>query len=84
MMLGSRSTYALGALGGHEGRPLAAGDELAVGVAASGEVGRSVPEELRPAMPTELDIRMATWSPNLDGPTFAPEVFRSAWFCMRP
>jgi biotin-dependent carboxylase-like uncharacterized protein len=58
MMLGSRSTYALGALGGHQGRPLAEGDGLAIGPAASGDAGRSVPEELRPAMPTELEIRV--------------------------
>ena len=31
MVLGSRSTYALGALGGHEGRALKAGDILAIG-----------------------------------------------------
>src|SRR5262245_46181054 len=31
VVLGSRSTYALGALGGHEGRKLAAGDLLPVG-----------------------------------------------------
>ena len=30
-VLGSRSTYALGALGGFDGRTLAAGDELAIG-----------------------------------------------------
>src|SRR6185436_13271192 len=39
VVLGSRSTYALGALGGHEGRKLAAGDTLPLG---SG--GRSVKE----------------------------------------
>ncbi len=31
VVLGSRSTYTLGALGGHKGRKLEAGDELAVG-----------------------------------------------------
>ncbi len=56
--LGSRSTYALGSLGGHEGRPLAAGDELAVGSGGPEVTGRSVPEELRPAMRTELEIRV--------------------------
>jgi biotin-dependent carboxylase-like uncharacterized protein len=34
MVLGSRSTYTLGALGGHRGRKLEAGDELPVGPAA--------------------------------------------------
>ena len=55
LKLGSRSTYTLGALGGHEGRALRAGDELAVG-AAQGEGGGSVPAALRrgPANPAEL------------------------------
>ena len=46
--LGSRSTYAIGALGGIDGRPIAPGDSLPVG-AAPGTVldGRRVPEELR-------------------------------------
>jgi biotin-dependent carboxylase-like uncharacterized protein len=48
VVLGSRSTYLLGALGGFEGRALAAGDELPVGPAASNAAeGRSVPAELR-------------------------------------
>ncbi len=55
--LESRSTYVLGALGGFAGRPLAEGDELALG-SASGAADRSVPERLRPAMPKELEIRV--------------------------
>lgn len=55
--LESRSTYVLGALGGFAGRPLAEGDELALG-SASGATDRSVPERLRPAMPKELEIRV--------------------------
>ncbi len=52
--LGSRSTYTLGALGGHEGRALAAGDALPVGKGAKG--GGSVPLSLRrlPGNPAEL------------------------------
>ena len=57
VVLGSRSTYPLGALGGHEGRNLAEGDELMLGAPgpASAE-GRRVPESLRrgPGSPTEL------------------------------
>jgi biotin-dependent carboxylase-like uncharacterized protein len=55
VVLGSRSTYALGALGGHEGRALAAGDTLPVG-AGAGRAGRSVPAALRrmPGKPAEL------------------------------
>src|SRR5215472_573739 len=58
VVLGSRSTYALGALGGFKGRKLEAGDELPVGrAAATVQDGRTVAKELRgqPAgMPTEL------------------------------
>ncbi|MHC2435953.1 5-oxoprolinase subunit C family protein [Bradyrhizobium sp. USDA 4451] len=58
VVLGSRSTYALGALGGFKGRKLEAGDELPVGkVAVTVKDGRAVARELRgqPAgMPTEL------------------------------
>lgn len=47
-VLGSRSTYALGGLGGFEGRKLAAGDVVPIGDAASTmSVGRGVPERLR-------------------------------------
>jgi biotin-dependent carboxylase-like uncharacterized protein len=47
VVLGSRSTYALGALGGHEGRALKAGDELAVGPPGSAPLGRTISEDLR-------------------------------------
>jgi biotin-dependent carboxylase-like uncharacterized protein len=57
LKLDSRSTYVLGALGGYDGRPLAEGDQLTLGTAAS-PVERSVPERLRPAMPKELEIRV--------------------------
>jgi biotin-dependent carboxylase-like uncharacterized protein len=60
VVLGSRSTYALGALGGFMGRKLEAGDELSVGAAATSvKEGRNVAEGLRglPAvMPTELRV----------------------------
>ncbi|MDP9344487.1 MAG: allophanate hydrolase, partial [Actinomycetota bacterium] len=57
-VLGSRATYVLGGLGGHEGRALQAGDELAIGGARDEAVGRSVPEDLRPELPNELEIRV--------------------------
>ncbi|BCM87162.1 biotin-dependent carboxyltransferase family protein [Methylobacterium indicum] len=47
VVLGSRSTYALGALGGHEGRPLKAGDCLPLGPARPVPEGRSLPADLR-------------------------------------
>lgn len=59
IVLGSRSTYTLGALGGHEGRKLQAGDELAVGtVAKSVAAGRKLAESLRrsPGTPAELRV----------------------------
>jgi biotin-dependent carboxylase-like uncharacterized protein len=58
VVLGSRSTYALGALGGFKGRKLEAGDALLVGASsASVKEGRTIAKDLRglPAgIPTEL------------------------------
>ena len=56
VVLGSRSTYALGALGGYKGRKLEAGDELPVGAADRATEGRAVPPNLRraPGSPTVL------------------------------
>ncbi len=58
VVLGSRSTYTLGALGGFEGRKLAAGDVLPLGEAGNIREGRTVPEALRrsPGSPAELRI----------------------------
>jgi biotin-dependent carboxylase-like uncharacterized protein len=55
-VLGSRSTYPLGALGGFRGRGLQAGDELPTGEALGAAEGRSVPRDLRrmPGKPAEL------------------------------
>jgi biotin-dependent carboxylase-like uncharacterized protein len=56
--LGSRSTYAIGALGGYKGRPIAAGDELPVGKGTLANEGKSVDEALRrkPGTPAELRV----------------------------
>jgi biotin-dependent carboxylase-like uncharacterized protein len=56
MVLGSRSTYTLGALGGHEGRKLAEGDTLKLGKGRGAKEGRSIAEKLRrgPGAPAEL------------------------------
>jgi biotin-dependent carboxylase-like uncharacterized protein len=56
--LGSRSTYALGAMGGLEGRQLTEGDTLAVGRANGARPGGSVPERLWPTFAMELEIRV--------------------------
>ena len=58
-VLGSRSTYALGALGGFDGRTLQAGDELAIGSSARRRrPGGRCPRTLRPDLPSELEIRV--------------------------
>jgi biotin-dependent carboxylase-like uncharacterized protein len=58
-VLGSRSTYGLGALGGFDGRPLQPGDELALGAPTDGPApGRSVPEALWPDLDDESEVRV--------------------------
>lgn len=56
--LGSRATYPIGALGGIEGRPVAAGDSIPIGEAGGGKEGAAVPENLRrlPGNPAELRV----------------------------
>ncbi|MFI7856473.1 biotin-dependent carboxyltransferase family protein [Pseudomonas promysalinigenes] len=59
MALGSRSTYALGGLGGLHGRKLAAGDLLPVGVPSGrGRAGASLPMALRQALGGEVLLRV--------------------------
>src|SRR5579872_94875 len=58
VVLGSRSTYALGALGGFKGRKLEAGDELPVGAANGAAAGRTVPPNLRRAPGSPAVLRM--------------------------
>jgi allophanate hydrolase subunit 2 len=55
--LGSRSTYTLIGLGGHEGRKLADGDELPLGRADGGRPGTRVPEELVPQFGSDVEVR---------------------------
>ena len=56
----SRSTYTLIGLGGHEGRALKEGDELALGEAGdrSGRVGMAVPERQVPRYSKETELRV--------------------------
>lgn len=57
--LGSRSTYAIGALGGYEGRAIQPGDTLPLGAdKASGREGKSVPEALRRGPGSSAELRM--------------------------
>ena len=59
VVLGSRSTYVLGALGGHEGRPLKAGDSLPVGAPKrAAKAGAAVPEALRRPLAATPVLRM--------------------------
>ncbi len=57
VVLGSRTTYVLGALGGFEGRVLKAGDELPIG-SASGKSGKSLPANLRRPQVSPAELRM--------------------------
>lgn len=56
--LGSRSTYPIGALGGIDGRNIAAGDVIPLGEADMIEAGQTVPANLRrmPGNPAELRV----------------------------
>jgi biotin-dependent carboxylase-like uncharacterized protein len=79
-LLGSRSTYALGSLGGLEGRALAAGDSLPVG-ASRGRAGGSVPEALRPAFGNELEIRVVM---GLYDHLLADDTFTASEWALTP
>jgi biotin-dependent carboxylase-like uncharacterized protein len=58
-VLGSRSTYARVALGGHEGRPLQEGDKLPVGdPSAAKRAGARVDERARPRFEKESVVRV--------------------------
>jgi biotin-dependent carboxylase-like uncharacterized protein len=58
-VLGSRSTYTLTGVGGHEGRKLQEGDELPLGRRSNGALpGLRVPEEARPAFSKETELRV--------------------------
>lgn len=59
VVLGSRSTYPLGALGGHQGRKLEAGDVLPVGAAEKTVAeGRTLAPDLRRPLPKTAELRM--------------------------
>jgi biotin-dependent carboxylase-like uncharacterized protein len=78
-LLGSRSTYALGSLGGLEGRPLATGDSLPVG--SGGRACGSVPEGLRPSFATELEIRVVM---GLYDHLLTDDTFQSSEWTLTP
>src|SRR5699024_6952412 len=55
--LGSRSTYTLIGLGGHEGRKLADGDVLPRGEARTVDAADTRPQELTPTFGSEVEVR---------------------------
>lgn len=59
-VLGSRSTYPIGKIGGFEGRGVQAGDVLPVGASARGTLPQldSIPEDLRPQYSREMQVRV--------------------------
>ena len=81
VVLGSRSTYALGALGGHEGRKLQAGDQLPVGsLAKSVKEGATIPAALRRGPGSAVELRMLPglyWHRITDGA--GKQFFEDTW-----
>lgn len=69
--LGSRSTFTLAGIGGHEGRPLNAGDRLAIGDAITGP-SRPLAPGVAPRMVREWEVGV------LVGPHAAPEFLTEA------
>lgn len=61
VVLGSRSTYILGALGGYQGRALKAGDVLPVGAAKRAtREGKSLAADLRGTVASPAELRVLT------------------------
>ncbi len=59
VVLGSRSTYGLGAFGGFAGRKLQAGDRLPIGTPGAGaRPGRQVAADLLPTLTKEVQLRV--------------------------
>jgi biotin-dependent carboxylase-like uncharacterized protein len=59
VILGSRSTYGLGAFGGFQGRKLAAGDKLPIGTPSpKAKAGRKLPADLTMPLPKETELRV--------------------------
>ena len=67
LFFGSRSTYTMGALGGHEGRALQAGDRLPLGDPAEPGAPRRLKQALRPTYAREWEIE------TVRGPQASPD-----------
>lgn len=72
VVLGSRATYTMGALGGLEGRALKRGDRLPVGEGAGGTPGRRIKAAARPAYAREWSIEA------MRGPQADPDYLTEA------
>jgi biotin-dependent carboxylase-like uncharacterized protein len=70
-LFGSRATYTMGGLGGHEGRPLATGDVLPLGASSAGS-GARFPASARPQYARDWEIRA------MRGPQAAPDFLTEA------
>lgn len=82
LFFGSRSTYTMGALGGHEGRALQAGDRLPLGELGDSDAPRRFKEELRPSYTREWEIetvRGPQASPDFLTEEDMEEFFSRAW-----
>jgi biotin-dependent carboxylase-like uncharacterized protein len=80
VVLGSRSTYTLGALGGFKGRKLEVDDKLPVGKGRAVKEGRTIPEKLRriPGDPAELRMLPGLyWHRITDGA--GKQFFEDTW-----
>jgi urea carboxylase len=77
-LFGSRATYTMGGLGGFEGRPLAAGDQLALGAASADGGVRRLRESARPAYGREWELE-AMRGPQAT-PDFLTEDDMAAFF----
>jgi biotin-dependent carboxylase-like uncharacterized protein len=59
LVLGSRSTYTLGAIGGHEGRRLQKGDRLSIGeLKGAAREGTTLPAHLRSPLASDVELRV--------------------------
>ncbi len=75
LVLGSRSTYALGAMGGLDGRALKAGDGFALGaVRAAVAAGRTIPADLRRGAAPPSSLRVV---PGLYDHRLTPEAVKT-------
>lgn len=57
-VLGSRSTYLIGAFGGFEGRALATGDRLPLGDGAAAQSGKRLAPQYRPPLASAVELRV--------------------------